>query len=88
MHIIATDKANPNDPKAKVWFNGTVGLNDTFDIDAMNAGETLLKADTYVKIFALNGTLLQDIKFHTSCSQPLNVGDQFGSLKLEKFIPE
>jgi len=28
------------------------------------------------------------VKFHTSCSQPLNQGDQFGSLVLEDFIPE
>jgi len=29
----------------------------------------------------------QFLEFHTSCSQPLNVGDQFGSLKLIEFIP-
>ncbi len=33
-------------------------------------------------IFDLAGNLLQAVKFHTSCSQPLNVGDQFGALQL------
>ena len=26
------------------------------------------------------GTLLQRVNFHTSCSQPLNVGDEFGAI--------
>jgi cysteine-rich repeat protein len=32
------------------------------------------------------GTLLQTVEFHTSCSQPLEIGDQFGSLLLLQFI--
>ena len=31
---------------------------------------------------------LQDLKIHTSCSQPLNVGDQFGSMLLVGFEAE
>ena len=81
VRIIATEKKDIND--GKVWFDGTVELNDTFKIDAMNGGKDHLKSETHVKIFDLNGNLLQSIKFHTSCSQPLNIGDQFGSLKLE-----
>jgi hypothetical protein len=30
----------------------------------------------------------QFLKFHTSCSQPLNEGDQFGSFVLKQFIPK
>jgi len=88
VYIIANDKADPNDSKAKVWFDGIVTLNSTFDINAANGGEKHLKADTYVHIFDESGTvLLQSIKFHTSCSQPLSLGDQFGSLVLVGFIP-
>ena len=35
-----------------------------------------------------DGSDLQRISLHTSCSQPLNIGDQFGSLLLRYFINE
>jgi len=89
VHIIATDKSDINDPKAKIWFDGMVSLNEEFIINATNCGETKLKANTYVFIYNVtNGALLQMIKFHTSCSQPLFEGDQFGSLKLVGFVSE
>jgi len=82
VRIIVTDKEQPFHHKAKVLFDGVVALDETFDIDAHNAGADRLNANTYVSIFDLQGGLLQTIKFHTSCSQPLNIGDQFGSLVL------
>jgi len=87
VHIIASDKKKVDDSKAKVWFEGDVNLGETFDIDAANAGEKHLKADTYVHISDASG-ILQTVKFHTSCSQPLSIGDQFGSLLLVGFIAE
>ncbi len=33
------------------------------------------------------GVILQKLEIHTSCSKPLNVGDQFGSLILREFYP-
>ena len=30
----------------------------------------------------------QKLSIHTSCSKPLEIGDQFGSLILRDFIPE
>ena len=80
VRIIATDKEDPFHDKAKVFFDGQVALGGTFNIDAVSGGATKLKADTYVSIFDLDNNILQTIKFHTSCSQPLNIGDQFGSL--------
>ena len=88
VRILAQDKANPNDNRAKVWFDGQVNLNSTFWIDATNAGENKLKAETHVFIYDLNDNLLQTIEFHTSCSQPLDAGDQFGSILMVDFIPE
>jgi hypothetical protein len=41
-----------------------------------------------VHILDEQGQTLQTVKFHTSCSQPLNVGDQFGSLLLDDFVAE
>jgi hypothetical protein len=89
VHIRASDKSNPDDGGARVWFEGSVVLDSTFDIDATLAGENKLTSTTYVHIFdTAGGTLLQYIEFHTSCSQPLYEGDQFGSLVLVGFTPE
>jgi hypothetical protein len=84
VRIVASEKAGG---LGKIWFNGIVNLNGTFFIDATNAGATTLAADTFVLIKdAVTGAVLQTIKFHTSCSQPLNEGDQFGSLELVGFV--
>jgi hypothetical protein len=82
VRILATDKDDPNDASAKVWFDGQVALNNTFDIDALAAGEDKLKNATFIYVYDLSDNLLQSIEFHTSCSEPLFVGDQFGSLLL------
>lgn len=82
VRIRASDKENPTDGKAKVWFDDEVALNDAFDVLAANAGETKLKAKTFLHIFDLNDKLLQVVEFHTSCSQPLFTGDQFGAALL------
>jgi hypothetical protein len=47
-------------------------------------GGSTLKADSYVQIIAANGVKELN-KIHTSCSQPLKVGDVFGSLTLVGF---
>jgi hypothetical protein len=88
VRILASSKSDPANKKAKVWFNGTVTLGDTFDIDAGNAGASRLAGDTYVFVYKLDGTLLQSVRFHTSCSQPLRIGDQFGSLEIVGFVSE
>jgi len=85
VHIVAGNRADLTD---KIWFDGTVDLDETFVIDATNAGANSLSADTCVSIFDASDELLQQIRFHTSCSQPLLEGDQFGSLVLVGFTPE
>ena len=65
----------------KKFADGTAELGGKILVDAANAGRRHLKSTTHIKI--LKGKkLVQRIKFHTSCSQPLNVGDQFGSVKV------
>lgn len=88
VRIIAASKSDPSNKKAKVWFDGQVALGNTFDIDARNAGATRLAGDTYVFVYDLAGNLLQSVKFHTSCSQPLRIGDQFGSVEIVGFLSE
>lgn len=87
VRILVTNKSNPTDATAKVWFNGSVSLNGQLVISATNAGRTKLDKDTYAFVY-MGTTLKQSIKLHTSCSQPLKAGDQFGSLKLIAFTPE
>ncbi|MDF1867531.1 MAG: SdrD B-like domain-containing protein [Saprospiraceae bacterium] len=80
VYIIAGDE---EDGDGDIWFSGTVALNDTYEIDAGNAGEDKLSSRTFVSIYsAQGGSLLQSIEFHTSCSQPLSSGSQWGANQL------
>lgn len=88
VRIVVSDRADPDAANAKVWFDGMVALGAEFAIDATNAGETQLRSNAHVRISDTEGVVLQTIKFHVSCSQPLNVGDQFGSLLLTGFTPD
>lgn len=87
VRVVASDRRRPSEHHAKIWFRGQVELNGTFSLDARNADERKLKAETYVRLSDLDGNVLQSVKFHTSCSQPLNKGDQFGSLLMVGFEP-
>jgi hypothetical protein len=92
VRILATDDDDPYKRDPRVYHDGEVTLGATFDIDARRARDDFkpddLESNTWVHIFALNGRLLQSVGFHTSCSQPLVAGDQFGSLVLEGFVPK
>jgi hypothetical protein len=85
VRIVMSEKANGS---GKVYFNGTVQLNAFFTAKASNAGENKLKAETYYTVYSTSGGVLQSGKFHTSCSQPLISGNQFGSLKLISIVGE
>ena len=88
VRIVAGSKANLNDSKIRIWFDGVVARGQPFAIDAGSAGKSRLDANTYVRVFDAGGNELQFVQLHTSCSQDLNVGNQFGSLLLEGFQAE
>ena len=88
IHIVVTDKNKPFDKKAKIFFDGIVNLGETFYIDATLAGMDRLKANTVVHFFDTNGTWIRSVKFHTSCSQPLILGDKYGGVQLVGFVGE
>ena len=89
VRIVVADKADPGDSKAAVYFDGQVALGASFVIDAAAAGREDLKANTYVFVLdPASGDVLQTVMFHTSCSQPLELGDQFGSVELVSFVGE
>jgi len=86
VRIVAASRADIDDPKAKIYFDGEVNLGETFAIDALLAGRSKLGSQTYVQIFAETGEFLGSARFHTSLSQPLVLGDQFGAIRLVGFI--
>ena len=61
--------------------DGRIDVGDTFLLRRTDGRE--FAAETLFNI--VNGSTLQSLKIHTSCSQPLNIGDQFGSVILRSF---
>ena len=90
VYIIAHNKDEPFKSDAKIWFSGAVDLNETFIIDSLPFRDEL-ESKTFVYIFdgadvpQPSETLLQTVEFHTSCSQPLLLGDIFGAIQLVGF---
>ena len=86
VYVRASDKNDPDDDNAKVWFEGWVSRGETFELHATDAEEEKLKSDTYLHAFlAPGGTPIHTVKFHTSCSQPISLGDRFGSFRVAGF---
>lgn len=79
VNIVATNKKDT----ATFANIQSLPLNGTILIDAAAGGQSQLDSETHIKIYdSYDNSLIEDIVIHTSCSQPLNVGDQFGSLKV------
>jgi hypothetical protein len=57
-------------------------IGESVIVDAAIGGKTNLDAETLVRITDLGTGNVEEVRFHTSCSQPLSVGDQFGSMKV------
>ena len=88
VFVRVTDEEDPDDERGRVYFEGAMALGDTFLADAGAADEDRFRSRTYAHVFAADGELLQSVEFHTSCSQPLAVGDQSGSILVTEFYPE
>ncbi len=90
IFITVSSKEDLSDSKAKIYLTDfeITALGQTFEIDASVVGKTRLESTTYVLVHDSSGNLLQTILFHTSCSQPLVLGDQFGSVELVGFTGE
>lgn len=79
VNILATDKKH-----TKNWgLASAVPIGGHVVVDAADEGKDNLDSETLVIITNATGdVVLQEVAFHTSCSQPLSVGDQFGSMRL------
>jgi uncharacterized repeat protein (TIGR01451 family) len=62
-----------------------VQFGDIVKATAANAGRAEFDSESLVQVFDENNVLLQEIVFHTSCSQHLSLGDQFGSVEVVGF---
>ena len=84
VSILATDRCNLSSRKLKTFANlYNIQLNDVFTVEGTGNSGDKLPANLCVTL-SQNGDIIQQIKFHTSCSVPLEVGDQFGSLIVRK----
>jgi len=76
-----------NPPGSKVWFTGVVDLGETFEVGPDGLGEPRLDNQTFVEIYDASGTtLLQLSQFHTSCSEPFTVDDQYGAVDITGMV--
>lgn len=83
VFIMVSDDEDPDSNDAGIYFASAVSLGELFTVDADAIGRDRFHSRTYVYIFTADGsTLLQSIEFHTSCSQPLNIGETFGGFEL------
>ena len=85
VRIVLASKDNLDDGKTRVYFDDQVALGDTFVVDAGDLNRDSLDSNSWVFVYDLDGNLLQLVNFHTSCSQPLFLSDQFGSIQLISF---
>ena len=85
VRVMVTDRPDPSDPTAMVWFDGNVSLDESFRVDAWDLGTADLGPQTFVHIFGSGRetTPSQTVAFDTSCSRALGPGDQFGGILIE-----
>ncbi len=81
VYIVAWDRQ-----KDYEWFVGSVSVGEVFIIDALNDPNNKPKKlgpTTTIDIYASEGgDFLQTVEFHTSCSQPLLIDDQYGASRV------
>ena len=72
--------------RSTVLFEGTVVIGNSFEVTGANVYKRWVPPKLNFEIYdALSNELVQTVEFHTSCSQPLFVGDQFGGLAVFNF---
>lgn len=73
-----------------ICFTGTVECNGEYTASTFNANTSKFGSTSYIYVFANESanTLLQQVEFHTSCSKPLNLGDQYASSTLVGYKSE
>ena len=87
--VIVTDQssaANALSGGGKRFFAGNVAFNELFEANEATAD---FGSQTYIHFFDdSSGGLLQSITYHTSCSQPIQLGDVIGNATLVAYVGE
>jgi hypothetical protein len=84
VYIVAGNQGRLNHPNFEQYFAGEVNVGEEFVIDPPPRRRRDIGSNTTIFIFSDSSrtTLLERVTFHTSCSQPLFVGDEYGSSML------
>lgn len=84
-YVVVSD--NSSDPlSGDVFFQGSVNVNETFTASTATAGSSF-SSNTYIYFFGnQGGPLLQQVKYHTSCSAPIVLGAQVLSGTLVAYV--
>jgi hypothetical protein len=86
--VLVWIQANSQGDEEDLYFQGPVAVGDTWNAttadDAVSANMDIFVYD-YDETTGAIGVLLQQVLFHSSCSQELFLGDQFGGNQLVEF---
>jgi hypothetical protein len=90
--VVASNKDLSTDSPDRLYFRGPVTVGDLFTVDSTLAGENKLSNPLFINIYdadpAAGGTIIQTIEIHTSCSQPIQLGDTYGPVELFGYYDE
>lgn len=98
-YLVVTDR-KPKDlddvfsAAAVTYFQGSVSEGTEFIAKAADAGLDRFKSNTFFYVFDDEDAFdnqdapLQKMRYHTSCSQPIRIGDVIGSVELTGFVGE
>ena len=86
VRIVVSDRNKKVTETGLTYFDGIVALGGFFTADAAAVGGDKLGTQTIIRIYDLSGNLLQYVDFHTSCSQPISIGDTFGAVEIMGFV--
>ncbi len=89
VYVVAGKDKKPKRDKA--WFEGLVTLNQPFTLQAASAGKDKLDKKLYLHVFDAAGeVLLQTVMFevHPKDKSPLSIGDRFGSMMVDDYVPD
>jgi hypothetical protein len=72
--------------KGITYFSGVVNVGDTY---SLNDSGQRFEADQFIKVYTEDqATLLQDVQYHSSCSQNLELKNRFGANQIVEFTNE
>jgi hypothetical protein len=75
------------DKKGSIFLTQQVNIGDTVIVDPSQYGKDKFDSETHIAVISGN-KVIQSLNIHTSCSAPLEVGDQHGGVVISSFTPD